>query len=391
MQKLFKKYLENQCTPEEVKELLAYFSDAENEAVLRGFITDALENDTAAGDERQWKLASDKTFAEIKKRLNPEKKTTVPILGQVWFRVAASVLFLVGVFTLYDFAKNSNQKKEVFSNATPTLEIGPGSNKAVLTLADGSTILLETAANGTLAQQGNTEISKSAAGQLVYTSLNENPTEVLFNSITTPRGGEYQLLLPDGSKVWLNAASSLRFPASFAGGERKVELTGEAYFEVAKNASQPFKVEIAGKSEIEVLGTQFNVNAYSDEATVNTTLLEGRVKVKVPATQESQTINPGEQANVQGNGQIAIRKVADAEQAVAWRNGAFHFSNAELTDVFRQLSRWYDVDIKFEGEVPQRKFSGEMQRNFKLSQVLKVLERNNVLCRLEGKTLVIQK
>ena len=263
----------------------------------------------------------------------------------------------------------------------------PGSNKAILTLADGSTIILQSAINGIVAQQGNTKISKSADGQLVYKSLNEKPTEVLINSIATPKGGQYQLVLSDGSIVWLNAASSLRFPAAFAGSERKVELSGEAYFEVAKNASMPFKVEVAGKGEVEVLGTHFNVNAYSDEATVNTTLVEGRVKVKALANRDSRIIAPGEQAQLEGNGRISINKDADTEQAMAWKNGTFNFSHAELGVVMRQLSRWYDVDIKFEGPVSQRQFSGEIQRDLKLSQVLKLLEKNNVFCSLQGKNI----
>ena len=250
--------------------------------------------------------------------------------------------------------------------------------------------MLEAAANGSISEQGDVTISKPANGQLAYKSSNEKPTAVFFNSLVTPRGGQYSVLLSDGSKVWLNAASSLRFPVAFTGSERKVELTGEAYFEVEKVASMPFKVVVEGKSEVEVLGTHFSVNAYSNEATVNTTLLEGSVKVTGLSIRESHILNPGEQAQVNNNGRISINKNADTEQAMAWKNGTFNFNNADLQVVFRQLSRWYDVDIKFEGLVPQRQFTGEIQRDLKLQQVLKLLEKNNVFCKLEGKTLIVK-
>ena len=303
---------------------------------------------------------------------------------------------MIGGFLVFNLIKKTDANRDVVTIDTSKQvdasqqASDPGSNKAILTLADGSTIILETAANGTLTQQGNSKIVKPAEGKLAYNLLDEKTTEVLYNSIATPRGGQYQVIFSDGSKVWLNAASSLRFPAGFTGNERKVELVGEAYFEVSKNASMPFKVAIAGKGEVEVLGTHFNVHAYHDEETTHTTLLEGSVRVTGLSTGDSHIINPGEQAQVDGKGQISINKNADTEQAIAWKNGTFNFSNADLEMVLRQLSRWYDVDIKFEGAVPQRKFAGEIQRDLKLPQVLKLLEKNNVFCKLEGKTLIVK-
>jgi len=391
MLELFSKYLNEQCSPQEVKELLAWFS-AEDESVLRALITASLEEmDVEDKDEdSKWSSVTDRLFADIKTQIKSEKGKVVPVLKRPWVQIAAAVLLVVGGFAVFNLIKKTNPNQNVVNIDTPKQDADSGSNKAILTLADGSSIVLETAANGTVTQQGNSKIVKPANGQLAYNLLNEKTTEVLFNSIATPRGGQYQLIFSDGSKAWLNAASSLRFPVAFIGNERKVELTGEAYFEVAKNASMPFKVEIAGKGEVEVLGTHFNVSAYREEATANTTLLEGSVRVIGLATGDSHIINPGEQAQVDSKGQISVNKNADTKQAIAWKNGTFNFSNVDLAVALRQLSRWYDVDIKFEGSVPQRHFTGEIHRDLKLHQVLKLLEENNVFCRLEGKTLIVK-
>jgi len=391
MKDIFCKYLNNQCSPQEVKELLAWFS-AEDESVLRALITASLEEmDVEDKDEdNKWSPVTDRLFANIKAQIKSEKGKVVPILKRPWVQIAAAVLLVVGGFAVFNLIKKTNPNQDVVNIDIPKQDADSGSNKAILTLADGSSIVLETAANGTVTQQGNSKIVKPANGQLAYNLLNEKTTEVLFNSIATPRGGQYQLIFSDGSKAWLNAASSLRFPVAFIGNERKVELTGEAYFEVAKNASMPFKVEIAGKGEVEVLGTHFNVSAYREEATANTTLLEGSVRVIGLATGDSHIINPGEQAQVDSKGQISVNKNADTKQAIAWKNGTFNFSNVDLAVALRQLSRWYDVDIKFEGSVPQRHFTGEIHRDLKLQQVLKLLEENNVFCKLEGKMLIVK-
>jgi len=389
MQELFAKYLNNECSPEEVKELLSYFIVFGNEKTLRNLIVENLADQDLEDEDIAWNPALDKTFAVIKSRMNVEKGKVVPLFRRSWVRIAAAVIFLLGGFAVFSLIKKTNPNQDIVKINSSKPKQNAGSNKAVLSLANGSNIILETVENGTVTKQGGTEIIKLAHGQLVYKLLNEKPDEVLFNSIKTPRGGQYEVILSDGSKVWLNAASSLRFPAGFNGNERKVELSGEAYFEVAKNASMPFKVEIAGKGEVEVLGTHFNINAYSDEITANTTLIEGSVKVMGFSSHKSHIINPGEQAQIHGNGQITIKKEADARQAMVWKDGTFNFNNADLRTVLRQLSRWYDVDIQFKGAVPERKFNGEIQRDLDLSQVLKLLEKNEVFCRLEGKTLVV--
>ena len=296
MEELFRKYLDNQCSPEEVRTLLAYFNNPDNEVQLRGLITLSLENIETDPEETQWQPATDNIFTSIKSQLQPEKGKIVPLFRRAWIRIAAAVILAIGIFSIYNYLNSpSTAKQEIAETEKVSYEIVPGGNKAILTLANGSTVNLKTAVNDIIAKQGNTDIVRMADGRLSYKSLNEKPTNGLYNRIATPRGGQYEVTLSDGTVIWLNAASSIHFPVVFTGTERLVEITGEAYFEVAKNAEMPFKVKIADKAEIEVLGTHFNVNAYSDcdEPTINATLLEGRVKITGLVRKDSRTIIPG--------------------------------------------------------------------------------------------------
>jgi transmembrane sensor len=342
------------------------------------------------------------SFEEI---MNEEINTlnaapVIPLYKQAWFRVAASVLLLLGVFAIYRFQNNKPSKTAQLASVTILKnDVAPGGNKATLTLANGTTIILDNAHSGALATQGNTQVLKLNDGQLQYKESSEvSPSggdlEGAFNTMSTPRGGQYQLTLSDGTKVWLNAASSLRYPATFTGKDRQVELNGEAYFEVAHNAAMPFKVNVAGKEEVEVLGTHFNINSYSDEPAVKTTLLEGSVKV-TPAinttisTQLATILKPGEQAQMQAGGKINRQTNVDIGKVMAWKNNIFNFNNENIESIMRQLSRWYNVDIRFEGTIPGIKFSGEIGRNLSLKQVLSILDETRIKYRIEGKTLVI--
>jgi ferric-dicitrate binding protein FerR (iron transport regulator) len=395
MQNLFKKYIDNQCSPVEIKELLTYFNIPENETLLRNFILQNLEDTNSVDGEEysQWLKSTELIYEKLKKQIDSEKVKIVPFYRKGWFKVAAAAVLLIGSIAVYQFAFTNDMKQQIVLNKPENKkqDVSPGGNKAILTLSDGSAIMLDSAANGTLTQQGNSKIIKLTNGQLVYNSLNVRSDEVIYNTITTPRGGQYQLTLADGSKVWLNAVSSLRFPATFTGKERRVELTGEAYFEVAKNANMPFKINVEGRSEVEVLGTHFNINSYVDEATVNTTLLEGSVKVTGFAKHNSKLILPGQQAQLHEDGLINLNKNVNIEEVMAWKNGNFYFNKADLQMVLRQLSRWYDVEIVYEGNVPQREFEGEMERGLNLSQVLKILERNNVYFKIEKNKLIVMK
>lgn len=279
-------------------------------------------------------------------------------------------------------------------------DLPPGRDAATLTLADGRTIVLDSA-NGTISHQGGATVI-NLNGQVSYEKAGNRNEQapVVYNTISTARGNQYQLILADGSKVWLNSASSLRFPTAFTGNKREVELDGEGYFEVAKNAAKPFHVLTNGQ-DVEVLGTHFNVNAYKDEENIKTTLLEGRVKVGQTADGKQQTaenknyeviLKPGEQSVLSGtHSPFTIDHSPDLDQVMAWKNGWFEFDNSDLKTIMRQISRWYDVDIRYEVKPNNETYGGRISRNLNLSNILKMLESYGVHYRLENKTLVIVK
>lgn len=304
----------------------------------------------------------------------------------LWLSIAATILVVLtaGVYVVF---LNKAPRQHVAINKPLKHDVAPGGNKATITLANGNVITLNGAKNGTLASQGNTSINKTADGLINYASSKDNssPQNMVYNTAATPRGGQYQLILSDGTKVWLNAASSIRFPVEFIGNERNVEITGEVYFEVAHNATKPFRVTTNGQT-VEVLGTHFNINAYSDEEAVKTTLLEGSVKVS--ASGASSIIKPGEQARFK-HGAISVAEV-DADEAVAWKNGFFHFKDDNIRGVMKELARWYDVDIKYEGVLPSREFSGEIPRNVNASQILDILTFKKIHYQIDGKTIIIK-
>ena len=260
-------------------------------------------------------------------------------------------------------------------------DVLPGSDKAVLTLADGSTVTLDSAGKQVL-RQGNTAI-RQLNGQLQYESSDAGK-EISYNTLTTPRGGQYQLLLPDGTGVWLNAGSSLRYPVAFRGKERKVILTGEAYFEVAHNDQQPFRIQV-GDQLVEDLGTHFNINAYADEPEMKTTLLEGSVKVG------NVVLKPGEQALINKQGDISVKKGINTADAVAWKSGFFVFKDANLKTVMREIARWYDVTVIYQPDVNNsQQFSGRIDRSLTLSQVLNGLALTKARFSMEkNRTVVI--
>jgi transmembrane sensor len=317
-----------------------------------------------------------------------------------WMIPAAAVmLFLLTIGFYFFFSSKKTIPQEIVKKeATKVIPVNdktPGGNKAILTLADGSSIVLDSASNGTLGQQGNIKIIKLDNGLLAYSVNGKQLTEsdeAFYNTISTPRGGQYQITLADGTMVWLNAASSIRFPVLFTGAQRKVEITGEVYFEVAKNKAKPFKVK-ATSSEIEVLGTHFNVNAYDDEASIKTTLLEGAVKVSatsfVSNTQTTKFLLPGQQASNSNDGKISIINNADLEETMAWKNGRFQFKSTDLKSILRQIARWYDVDVEYKGSVNLH-FTGQLTRNENVSKVFEKLAlTNEVHFKIEGKRIIV--
>ena len=262
----------------------------------------------------------------------------------------------------------------------------PGRNQALLTLADGRTVLLDQAHLGLLARQGGSQVQKTADGQLRYAGGAAGGAR-LYNTVATPRGGQYQLTLPDGSQVWLNAASSLRFPVAFTEAERRVELTGEAYFEVAKDARHPFKVTARG-AEVTVLGTHFDVQAYDDEPALAATLLEGAVQVR-QGTQQA-LLRPGQQGRCWPQGQVQVREV-DVQHAVAWKNGYFVFNDEPIEAIMRQVARWYDVDVQYQGVLTNKDFNGKISRYKDAADVLRVLALTGAVhFTTEGRRITVQ-
>ena len=308
----------------------------------------------------------------------------VRILQKWWYAAAALLIIAAGAALIIMMNRKQDQQPAVAGTGVQQ-DIAPGRSQAVLTLADGRKIILDSAANGLLAQQGNASVVKLDGGQLLYKTEGNAAPETLFNTMTTPKGGQYKLLLPDGTAVWLNAASSITYPAAFSGARRLVTITGEAYFEVTKDASKPFLVR-TGATEVEVLGTHFNINSYDDEPGIATTLLEGRVRVTDGSNQHM--LKPGQQARVQ---QQSIRVVndVDVDQVVAWKNGFFQFDRSDIRTVMRQLSRWYDVEVVYEGEIPRDRFGGRLPRGARLSEVLRALEQTQVHFRIEGKKIIV--
>jgi transmembrane sensor len=305
-----------------------------------------------------------------------------------WIAAAAILLICsIGIYYHYSTAPTDGLVKNILKN-----DIAPGGNKATLTLADGSRIILDDAKNGKITKQGETLVQKKRSGLLSYVKgdVNLAGTEITYNTVSTPRGGQYDVTLADGTKIWLNAASSIKFPTSFTGKERNVELTGEAYFEVAENKAMPFHVSVAGQT-IEVLGTHFNVNAYTDEAAVKTTLLKGSVKVTGGGSQA--IIKPGQQALFNasaGNPSVTVTDGVDTDEVIAWKNGSFYFNNADIQTVMRQISRWYNVDIEYAGKIPDDHFSGKFSKNMNASNALRLLEFTGVNFKIEGRKIIVK-
>ena len=295
--------------------------------------------------------------------------------------VAATVLLLfVSSFFIFQNRNDSNKLLPPVAvvKKQSVKDLMPGKDKAVLTLADGSIVILDEASQGNIATQPSAAIHKVDDGSLLY-EANAPATQIVYNSISTPRGGKFHITLSDGTKVWLNAASSLRFPVGFSRSERRVELTGEGYFEVAKNPSQPFIVDVAGKEEVRVLGTHFNINSYSDESSINTTLLEGLVSIQAKGAENVKTLIPGQQHRFYETGKTRMLNNVDTEEAIAWKNDKFDFGESmELKAVMRQIERWYNVEVEYQGDVSTIELGGSISRNVSASKVFQMLELTGV-------------
>jgi len=299
--------------------------------------------------------------------------------------IAASVL-LIAITALLIYRYRSQSKAiQYVSNSK---DINPGTSKALLTLSDGSTVILTNAASGIFAMQGNTRITKTDKGEITYNvtgGANPGLADTQTNTISVPKGGQFTVKLADSSIVVLNSGSSIRFPVVFTSNERRVFLKGEAYFEIAHDNKKPFRV-VAKNQTVEVLGTHFNINAY-DNQIMRTTLVQGSVKVAL--NDESVLLTPGQQALVTGADTRLKAIDVDAQGAIAWKNGIFHFENADIKEVMQQFARWYDVDVYFTGKTKERSFSGDIHKNMTFSQAVELLGYSNVHFIVNGKKITV--
>lgn len=365
---LLLKYHRGQATPEEKATL---------ESWLHHFNA---EIEHGLSDE-QLQIAHQQNWAAVKLYTS---KPPVPLWKKL--TIAATILLCIGIaFYFYPTVPTVPHAQTV-----PTTPIVPGGNKAFLTLSNGQKISLTDATNGKLAEQSGIQITKTATGMLVYQLTDQpNPSgKISYNTIETPKGGQYQLILPDGSKVWLNAASTLTFPTSFASLKtRKVELIGEAYFEIAKNKTSPFIVKSA-KQEVKVLGTHFNINAYADEQNTTTTLLEGSVNIVGLNKAENVILKPGQQSTLNNN-RISIAEI-NTEEAIAWKNGLFIFNDENIKSIMKKIARWYNVEITFKGNMEQISFVGNYARNKNLESLLENIElTEKVHFKIEGRRIEV--
>jgi ferric-dicitrate binding protein FerR (iron transport regulator) len=380
---LLTRYLAGHCTPAEEQLVKEWYDSFEE-------LSPYFENENSE-EAIELKTNTKATIQSIIANELPHISRVRKIISYSSVAAAILVLLMAG---LYWMLSKEGAKKIKVAKAPVYIDstsITPGTNKAVLTLADGSKVVLDNAANGMLAQQNNVQVVKSKDGELKYQPANSNgQTTIAYNMLLTPRGGQYRIALPDGSTVWLNAASSIRFPTAFIGNERNVEITGEAYFEVKKNASMPFTVKMNNGTVVKVLGTHFNINAYDDEESIKTTLLEGSVEVSSIGNRQSAILNPGEQVSLSHESQLSQPIPVQTDEVMAWKNGLFQFNNVTIETVMRQVARWYDVQVVYERDVSQDLFRGKIYRNAAISQLLTILELGGAHFKIEGKKIIVQ-
>jgi len=376
---LFEKYANGSASPEEIKQLFSLISDKQYDEEMKNLLLGELQETELQDnyDTDRWHKVFNKVKAETELMEFQEKP--VRYAGLKRLAIAASVAACLGIgFYFYQ-----HNQQPVPTNQLAKNDVAPGGNKAILTLSNGKQVSLTDAKNGAIAQQSGMLVNKTNNGQLVYTvsaasglaADGGKTAEAVYNTVSTPRGGQYTLKLADGTLAVLDAASSIKYPVNFEGNERRVEITGQVYFEVMHNSEKPFRVTVKGQT-VEDLGTHFNISAYDDEPAIVTTLVEGSVIVN------KSLLKPGQEA-VNNGTKITIRK-ADIRQAIAWKDGLFHFDQAALKTVMRQVSRWYDLDVVYQGNVADDEFDGEIPRNVKLSSMLQILKSNQIHFEIEN-------
>ena len=384
---LLRKHLKGNLTPDELQELNTWIAASERHQRLWKEI-----NDAGAQQEAIRQMAQYNGDAALEVFLAKHSPAPARRVHFLWRWQWAAAVFVIALAAGAYFLLPSKQRAPAgFTHNAATGDIAPGRNGAILKLADGSQVALDSLQNGTVATQNGASIVLSN-GQLVYNPGTTTNKEVAYNIITTPNGRQFRVTLPDGTQAWLNAASSIRYPVVFAGKHRNVEVTGEVYFEVAQNAAMPFQVAVGSHARIDVLGTRFNVNAYDNEESLNTTLLEGAVRVvplkTLPETGNGIILRPGQQLQLSDKAHVIDR--ADVDKIMAWKNGFFDFDGMDLRYAMKQVARWYDVEIVYRGNIPDIKFYGKINRNISLAGLIRGLSGTGVHLNIEeGKRLVV--
>lgn len=387
---LLEQYISGKLSEEELNEL-KQLSEASRQQVQET-IQQWLESREAdiAYDAAKWQQVLNRITTADKQEQLPAK--LVPFYQKPWFRYAAAVVLVTGIALFWPSTKKD--KTETVQVQPVKRDVPPGKNGAILTLADGTQLVLDSMNNGQVVIQNGTHVVLND-GELNYYSADRNGGELVYNTMTTPRGRQYNVTLPDGTKVFLNAASTIRFPTAFTGRERRVEVTGEAYFDVAKNAEKPFTVSINNVMEVVVMGTRFNVNAYADEPMISATLIDGAVRVVHTSPHGvAYILNPGQQASLKtaaasdATASLQVKEV-DLSEVTAWKDGAFVFNDADLPAVMRQLARWYNVEVVYEGNVPRALYRGKIGRSLSLADVMEGISETKLNYRIEGNKITI--
>lgn len=390
---LMEKYLDRNCTEQEIVQLLEYFNHPQNESSLKAVITQYFVDEAAKVQHNETIEAAaiddvhSRLMADIK-----EKKTKV--IRMQWLRMsaAASVLVLMSLVTYFYFIAPNNLRT-ISDGQNPTTETDVRNETS--SLLDSAELLLSRGEHTTILQQSDQVVTGSAGKEKLALSESVKVGNVSYNRVTIPRGGQHKLTLPDGTKVLLNAASTIAFPASFTGKERRVKITGEVYFEVEQIAladdkgKMPFIVGVNNDVEIKVLGTHFNVNSYpDDDGAIKTTLLEGSVEVLSLETNQKYVLKPGQQAIISKLGDLSVMEV-NTEEVIAWKNGYFYFNNSQLQNIMLQLARWYDVKVIYEGSIPERKFTGKIYKDLDLNEVIELLKFTKINIRVEDNCIIV--
>lgn len=384
-QQLFNRYINNQCSPEEVEALMMYFH-TDQQVELNRLVLQELEQVVIDSNGKDYEPLLNSLYLDIHAKIHKDDKVARPL----WYRISAAASILLVLSAGGYFLLHKTAPPQLAQNQ----DVPFGTHQAILKIGHGKTVVLDSTHNGLIAQQGNTTINKTANGQIIYSTASDNARQaaLVYDTLINPAGSKiYHLNLSDGSKLVLNAATTIRFPETFAKNERKVDLlTGEVFFEVTHKETQPFNVYTKGQI-IKDLGTQFNISAYQDEPLTKVTLLEGSVNIS--KGNQSLTLKPGQQAITDNTNAIQLVKKADTDEAIAWKEGMFNFNSEDLASIMRKVSRWYDVSVVYSDEsVKDIPFGAVTTRFTNVSQVLKMLERTKqVHFKIVGKKIIVSK